>query len=749
MIGGAGAFAALALTFWHSPPSDHPLEPEAVLAAYEAAKSPGGLLLRCPFNEAVYPQGIAAPAFTWDDLATGVDVWLVCLRFCDGEQPLFFEALQSEWQPSKSEWETIQQRGLAGPVQATVLGVSRQRQTQVLSSGRVSFAVSSDRVDASIFYREVNLPFREAVIDPSRIRWRFGEVTSTEPPRVVLTGLPVCGNCHSFSADGKTLGMDVDYANDKASYAILPVENQMVIDPSKIITWSDYGRDDPQPTLGLLSRISPDGKYVVSTVKDGAVFEPKADLTFSQLFFPIKGVLAIYERETGKFDSLPGADDPQYVQSNAVWSPDGKWLVFARAPRFQSSRAGLITPVERKEFLDGSKEFRFDLYRVPFNDGKGGEAKPLVGASGNGMSNYFPRYSPDGKWIVFCKAKSFMLLQPDSELYIVPSEGGEAKRLGCNTSRMNSWHSWSPNGKWMVFSSKAFTPYTQLFLTHFDGADDFSPPVLLEGFTAPDRAANIPEFVSMPSDTIQGISERFLDAHNYLRQAQVNAQFRDLDRAEAACRKAIDLDPKDPTVWTGLAGVLMSQGRTEEAADACREAIRHSPDCVEAHVMLGTFLMNAGQPADGAKHLKEAIRVRPDDASVHFYLGLAFAQQSQFDQALAEYDRALELLPDSPSTLAQAALLRATCPESSLRDPEKAIQMAQKACELTRFANAECLAILGRVYAEAGRRPDALLAYSRAAAVARQRGQHKLAAQIEGDLRVLSGGNSPLPARSR
>jgi len=26
------------------------------------------------------------------------------------------------------------------------------------------------------------------------------------------------------------------------------------------------------------------------------------------------------------------------------------------------------------------------------------------------MSNYFAKYSPDGKWIVFCKAKSFMLL---------------------------------------------------------------------------------------------------------------------------------------------------------------------------------------------------------------------------------------------------------------------------------------------------------------------------------------------------
>ena len=93
------------------------------------------------------------------------------------------------------------------------------------------------------------------------------------------------------------------------------------------------------------------------------------------------------------------------------------------------------------------RPFLFDLYRIPYNDGKGGSPEPLEGASNNGMSNYLAKYSPDGKWIVFCKAKSYMLLQPDSELYIIPAEGGKARRLRANTIRMNSWHSWSPNGK--------------------------------------------------------------------------------------------------------------------------------------------------------------------------------------------------------------------------------------------------------------------------------------------------------------
>src|ERR1039457_3656587 len=37
--------------------------------------------------------------------------------------------------------------------------------------------------------------------------------------------------------------------------------------------------------------------------------------------------------------------------------------------------------------------------------------------------------------------------------------GGRARRMRCNTSRMNSWHSFSPNGRWLVFSSKSRSPY--------------------------------------------------------------------------------------------------------------------------------------------------------------------------------------------------------------------------------------------------------------------------------------------------
>jgi dipeptidyl aminopeptidase/acylaminoacyl peptidase len=377
----------------------------------------------------------------------------------------------------------------------------------------MSFRTSKDPVGAPLFYREVVLPFLDADKDPSRIRWRFGPIESPEPPPIVLQNLPVCANCHSFSHDGTILGMDADYANNKGAYVITEVKEQMVLTPDDIISWNNFERIGQ--SFGLLSQISPDGRYAISTVKDFAVFIPRPPLAFSQLFFPVKGILCVYDRQTRQFRALPGADDPNLVQSNPEWSPDGKYVVFARAKAADLSQThgtGL-TPLTRDDcemLIADGKPFRFDLYRIPFNEGRGGTPEPLAGASNNGMSNYFARYSPDGRWIVFCQAKSYMLLQPDSELYIIPAEGGEARRLRCNTRRMNSWHSWSPDGKWLVFSSKGYSDYTQLCLTHIDENGDSTPPVLLSRMTAPDRAANIPEFVNTGPKAIVRIREQFV-----------------------------------------------------------------------------------------------------------------------------------------------------------------------------------------------------------------------------------------------
>ncbi len=569
-----------------------------------------------PQTGAVFPANASAPIVVWDNQTPEVDRWIVGVKTPHARW--LYHHVQPRWHIPEEDWQRLTSLAPVESVELFIGGYDRNRSGRLAVVNRVVFGVTREKVEAPLFYREVVLPFIQAVKDPSRIRWRFGGIEGCEPPPIVLQNLPVCGNCHSFSRDGGLLAMDVDYANSKGSYIISRTGRDMKLATSDIITWDDYRKEDGEQTFGLLSQISPDGRYVLSTVKDRSVFVPRPDLAFSQLFFPLKGIIAVYDRERKEYFPLPGADDPAMVQSNPVWSPDGKWVLFARNRAYELKNvkaigAVVLNPNECKEFLKDGKEFRYDLYRLPFNEGKGGTPEPVRGASANGKSNYFPKYSPDGKWIIFCQARNYMLLQPDSALYIIPAEGGQARRLECNLGRMNSWHSWSPDGRWLVFSSKADSDYTQLYLTHINEKGEASPAIWLDRMVAEGRAANIPEFVPLTGTAIAHIQEQFLDDYSYTRAGNEFYRAGDADLAIQKYREALAMNPNNAMAHQRLGFLLFNvKNETQEGMAHTQEAVRLEPGNPFAQYDLGMALGEMEDRTNAVKHLSEAVRLIPN-----------------------------------------------------------------------------------------------------------------------------------------
>jgi tetratricopeptide (TPR) repeat protein len=339
------------------------------------------------------------------------------------------------------------------------------------------------------------------------------------------------------------------------------------------------------------------------------------------------------------------------VQSNPTWSPDGKYVVFARTKTYgrdvvANARTVLLSEKDVPEFIENKEPFKFDLYRVPFNDGKGGKAEPIEGASHNGKSNYFARFSPDGQWIVFCKAENYMLLMPDSELYIIPAEGGEARRLRANTRLMNSWHSFSSNGRWLVFSSKANTPYTQLFLTHIDAEGNSTPPVVLERFTSEDRAANIPEFVPIAPDAIAKIQEQFLDAYSFLRAGMANERTSNYPGAVRLYQRGLEIEPQNVELLNAMGFALFQQGKSREAVAELEKAVAIDPKHVKAHNNLALAAIDAGELELAEAHYRESLAIKPD-AAIYNDLGFVLERMGMSEDAEAAYRRALALDPKS------------------------------------------------------------------------------------------------------
>ena len=490
-----------------SPPAGQPLSDWMDSLAF--TDTPIKITMLDPAMGALVPADAASPVIRWKD--TTSTAWLVSLS-AKGQVVCKGVTSDQYWIPDEEFWNGIKSKAGTSQIRVTVSGFNSSHTLK--SQGETAFAVSRDPVGARIGFLRKRLPFRKAKDNPHDSQMAVGNPASFGTPRIVLQDQPICFNCHAYSAQGKTYGMDMDYKGDKGGYVWVDVTQKVSITDDDVISWNDYTPPPPAKySMGLFTALSPNGRYAASTVGESSAFVMLDDLHFSQMFYPATGQIAIYDRETDSVHPLKGADRLDLVQTNPSFSADGSRIAFAGT----AVRPDLVKTITegklRKEdstqtILDVNEKYpvQFDLYSIPFNKGKGGKATPVKGASGNGMSNFFPRYSPDGKWLVFTQSETGLVLQPDSRLVIIPAEGGAPRVLAANMDLMNSWHSWSPNSHWLAFASKGNSPFTEIYLTHIDENGESSPGLRLFRFSHPELAAMVPEFIP-PDNIIQKTME--------------------------------------------------------------------------------------------------------------------------------------------------------------------------------------------------------------------------------------------------
>ena len=772
--------------------------------------APAAITVDYPSGGSLFPPDFAPPTFRWRD-ASPARRWEIRVQFGDGSSALRVrsagppvelgpidpecvselneppkltpeQAASHTWRPDPATWEIIQKRSVSQPATVTITGYPGHGKN-ALSQSSIVIRTSADPVGAPIFYRDV--PLIPGVGEKGEIRplppsaihliaWRLRYVNDSQST-LLMKDLPTCANCHSFSSDGQTLGMDVDGpANDKGLYSLTPIHPTTSIRNEDVVKWSQFRPLESSVNIrvGFMSQVSPNGRYVVTMINDpgpkkqGPGLTPQErvyvanfkDYRFGQVFFPTRGILAWYDRQARTLKPLPGADDPRYVQTGAFWSPDGKYLVFSRALAKEPFPPGAEPATYAND--PNEAQIQYDLYRIPFNNGQGGTPEPVAGASRNGKSNSFAKISPDGRWIVFVESRNGQLMRPDSQLYIVPFAGGTARRLNSNTPTMNSWHSFSPNGRWLVFASKYPSPYTQMYLTHIDANGVDSPALLIENATAANRAVNIPEFVPIEPGGLTAMdapATDFYRAWDHSADLDKRGQFTDaiaawqktvelndddarahvlyatsLERAErygeaiVQLRRAILLDPDYALAYNNLGFDLAHQGKLDEAMPLWEQTLALDPDNAKAHANLGLALLEKGSPQEALAHCLKAVELEPDNADAQNSAAIVLATGGQLDAAIPHLQKAVALLPGSVGFNFNLGRVLA----AAHRFPEAAVAL-EHAAQLSGERDASILDLLSAMYAETSRFREAAASAQKGLALAQQAGDAALAAELQ------------------
>ena len=72
-----------------------------------------------------------------------------------------------------------------------------------------------------------------------------------------------------------------------------------------------------------------------------------------------------------------------------------------------------------------------------------------------------------------------------------------------------------------------------------------------------------------------------------------------MDEAELAGRRAVQIEPENPSARNNLGLVFMETGRPSEAEDSFREGLRLAPDHPDLHANLAQAMVMQGRAPEG------------------------------------------------------------------------------------------------------------------------------------------------------
>jgi len=369
-----------------------------------------------PLAGAMIPHNLPPMQAQWKPAAGNT---LFGLAFEATGLKLLVATTNTLWQPSTKVWSALTGAAKGGTLKVSITGGGKAG--ALYSAGSLTLEVSDVAVSGTIYYWATG---PSSSLKNGIIQIPAGTATASDFYTQANNGSKRCAGCHAVTRDGKKM-IFTEYkniANDWTNWikGIEVKSKQPFVQQDKL--------------LGNFFTFSPKGDRIVSSEAGVLTLRNGSDAS----------AITSYDGWSGKRATHPD------------WSPLEDRLVFSLYPS---------TYTFDESFCGGS----IAISALPPGTWA---PKVLVASSGPDDTNYYPTFSPDGKYVAFNRAGPAnntnlgesacdYYSNPSASLYLVPSASGtpvKLQRANGSGNVTNSWSRWAPalSGAkiwWLAFSS--------------------------------------------------------------------------------------------------------------------------------------------------------------------------------------------------------------------------------------------------------------------------------------------------------
>jgi tetratricopeptide (TPR) repeat protein len=223
----------------------------------------------------------------------------------------------------------------------------------------------------------------------------------------------------------------------------------------------------------------------------------------------------------------------------------------------------------------------------------------------------------------------------------------------------------------------------------------------------------------------------------------------DIDSAISCFERALQIrsrnsaahyNPGSALIENNLGALLVQKGRLNEAVDHYQNAMRLRPGYGDPYLNLGNALFQQGRMGDAIAQWQQAHATESKDARFHTALANAFLRGRLQKDAIAEYEYAARISAQDPLPRNNLAWLLATSSDSSIRDGNRAMELANQAVRLSDGKDPTYLRTLAAACAEVGLFAEAQETAERALREAEFRGNSNLVNALRDEIALYELG---------